>query len=72
MELAKPGEIKHRCAPNALVTLAEYLEDYAGPQTREAGEALIEKELRELDEGDRDLAECLLARVRGGKRDVYC
>ena len=72
MELAKPGEIKHRCAPNALVTLAEYLEDYAGPETREAGEALIDKELRELDEDDRELAERLLVKVRGGKRDVYC
>jgi 2-iminoacetate synthase len=72
MELAKPGEIKHRCAPNALVTLEEYLLDYATPETREAGETLIERELRELDEDDRELAGRLLTRVREGKRDVYC
>ena len=72
MELAKPGEIKHRCAPNAVVTLAEYLLDYAGPETREAGERLIARELERLDEDDRALAERLLVRVRDGRRDVYC
>ena len=72
MELAKPGEIKHRCAPNAIVTLAEYLVDYAGPETREAGEALIARELEQLDETDRGLAERLLARIQEGRRDVYC
>jgi 2-iminoacetate synthase len=72
MELAKPGEIKHRCAPNALVTLAEYLADYAGPDTREAGEALIARELKRLDGADRSLAERLLSRIEEGKRDVYC
>ncbi|MGI5940063.1 MAG: [FeFe] hydrogenase H-cluster radical SAM maturase HydG [Thermoleophilia bacterium] len=72
MDLAKPGEIKHRCAPNALVTLAEYLADYATPDTRQAGEALIARELYRLDDGDRQLAERLLARVQEGKRDVYC
>lgn len=72
MELAKPGEIKHRCAPNAIVTLAEYLWDYASPATREAGEALIARELERLDQSERDLAGRLLARVREGRRDVYC
>ena len=72
MELAKPGEIKHRCAPNAIVTLAEYLQGFASDETREAGEALIEKELQRLDEHDRELAERLLTRVREGKCDVYC
>ena len=72
MELAKPGEIKHRCAPNAIVTLAEYLVDYAGPETREAGEALIARELEQLNEADRGLAERLLARIHEGRRDVYC
>lgn len=48
MELAKPGEIKHRCAPNAIVTLAEYLVDYAGPETREA-EALIARRARAIE-----------------------
>ena len=54
------------------MTLAEYLQGFASDETREAGEALIEKELRELDEDDRRLAERLLVRVREGKADVYC
>ncbi|MCX8032535.1 MAG: [FeFe] hydrogenase H-cluster radical SAM maturase HydG [Thermoleophilia bacterium] len=72
MDLAKPGDIKHRCAPNALSTLLEYLIDYASPKTREAGERLIARELEQLDEKDRAIATRLLARVREGKRDVFC
>lgn len=72
MELAKPGEIKHRCAPNAIATLAEYLQGFASEETRKAGEALIDRELQRLDEHDRRLAQRLLARVHGGKHDVYC
>ena len=72
MELAKPGEIKHHCAPNALATLAEYLREYASEETRAAGEALIERELQQLEDDDRRRAERMLARVREGKGDVYC
>lgn len=45
MEFSRPGFIKRYCTPNALTTLAEYLVDYAGPETRAAGFALIEREL---------------------------
>ncbi len=72
MDLAKPGEIKHHCAPNALATLAEYLREYAGEETRAAGESLIERELQQLEDDDRRRAERMLARVREGKGDVYC
>lgn len=72
MDLAKPGEIKHRCAPNALATLLEYLLDYAQPETLEAGERLIAQELAHLNQRDRVLATRLLARVREGERDVFC
>jgi 2-iminoacetate synthase len=48
MEFAIPGFIKRFCTPNALCTLQEFLVDYAGPQTRAAGEALIQKELEAM------------------------
>jgi 2-iminoacetate synthase len=49
MEFARPGFIKRYCTPNALVTLAEYLTDYAGAETRQAGFALIERELAGIE-----------------------
>lgn len=48
MEFAIPGFIKRYCTPNALTTLMEYLVDYASPETRQAGEVLINKELDKL------------------------
>ena len=48
MEFAIPGFIKKLCTPNALCTLEEYLVDYASPETRAAGEALIAAELERL------------------------
>ena len=45
MELLKSKQIVNCCHPNALMTLKEYLEDYATPDTKTIGEALIQKEL---------------------------
>ena len=45
MSLCKSGQIQNCCHPNALMTLQEYLVDYASPETRKIGEALIEKEI---------------------------
>ena len=45
MSLCKSGQIQNCCLPNALMTLKEYLEDYASPATAELGMKLIEKEL---------------------------
>lgn len=45
MELCKAKQIQNCCHPNALMTLKEYLVDYASPATREVGEALLAKEL---------------------------
>ena len=42
---SKSKQIVNCCHPNALMTLKEYLEDYASPETKEVGEALIKKEL---------------------------
>jgi 2-iminoacetate synthase len=71
MELARPGDIKDRCAPNALSTFLEYLEDFASPATRATGEQLICRTLADMDERQRGTAQRLLERVRGGKRDVF-
>jgi 2-iminoacetate synthase len=49
MEFAIPGFIKRYCTPNALTTLTEYLTDYASPETRRAGEALIASELARIE-----------------------
>lgn len=45
MSLLKSGQIVNCCHPNALMTLKEYLEDYASEETKKVGEALIDKEL---------------------------
>lgn len=72
MEYAIPGFIQRFCTPNALMTLVEYLEDYASPETRAAGEALLARELdRIADAPARGRLEARLARIRGGERDIY-
>ncbi len=45
MSLCKTGQIQNCCHPNALMTLTEYLMDYASPETKGRGFELIEKEL---------------------------
>ena len=45
MSLCKSGQIQNCCHPNALMTLKEYLTDYASPATKEIGDKLIEKEI---------------------------
>ena len=48
MSLCKSGQIQNCCHPNALMTLKEYLEDYASPQTRELGMKLIDREIENI------------------------
>lgn len=72
MDLAKPGEIKYHCDPNALSTLREYLTDYADDETRLQGERLIEKTLADMDARQREISARLLQRVAAGHRDQYC
>jgi len=72
MDLAKPGLIKQFCLPNAILTFKEYLEDYATPETRTAGLALIEKNLEDIPEGKRrDETRDRLVQIEQGKRDLY-
>ncbi|MCL1973314.1 MAG: [FeFe] hydrogenase H-cluster radical SAM maturase HydG, partial [Bacteroidetes bacterium] len=71
MEYAIPGFIGKFCTPNALLTLSEYLEDYASPPTKEAGYKLISKELTQLPEGDfKTKIEQKLQQIKTGQRDL--
>ena len=49
MEICKDKQIHNFCHPNAILTLKEYLEDYASPETKKIGETLIEKEQKTLE-----------------------
>jgi 2-iminoacetate synthase len=71
MDLAKPGDIRMHCDPNALSTFAEYLSDYASPETRAVGEALIAETLATMDPKSRAVSEKLVEKVRAGRRDIY-
>ncbi len=72
MDLAKPGLIKAKCAPNALSTFEEYLLDYATAEARLAGQGAIASTLNGMEDRTRRVSEKLLAKVRSGQRDVYC
>ena len=48
MSLLKAGQIQNCCHPNALMTLSEYLEDYASPKTKAAGYNMIAEELTRI------------------------
>ncbi len=70
MEICKNEQIHNFCHPNALMTLKEYLEDYASPETKAAGEKLIQKELIQFQDNklEEDL-EQKLVKIHEGERD---
>ena len=69
MSLCKSGQILNCCHPNALMTLAEYLEDYASPKTKEQGYALIEKELLKIpNEKNREICRKNIEAIRSSDR----
>ena len=70
MSLCKAGQIQNCCHPNALMTLKEYLEDYASPETKEIGEKLILAELNNIPkEKVREITKEHLADIANGQRD---
>lgn len=70
MSLCKSKQILNCCHPNALMTLMEYLQDYASPKTKEIGMKLIEKELDNIpNEKVRKVAEEHLRDIENGQRD---
>ncbi len=70
MSLCKTGQIQNCCHPNALMTLKEFLEDYASPETKAIGEKLITEELKKIpNEKARKLAAEYIENIHLGKRD---
>lgn len=70
MSLVKAGQISNVCHPNALMTLQEYLNDYASEDTSEKGMKLIEEELRNIkSEKVTELTKKYLEEIRNGNRD---
>ena len=70
MSLCKAGEIQNCCHPNALLTLEEFLLDYASPKTREIGEKVIQEQLKQIPRDNvRQKTEEYLAQMEHGERD---
>ncbi|MBQ8542969.1 MAG: [Bacteroidaceae bacterium] len=70
MTLLKNGQISNCCLPNALLTLKEYLKDYASPETRVKGEAMIKRLLNDVpNEKARATAAKYLDAIENGERD---
>ena len=70
MSLCKTGQIQNCCHPNALMTLKEYLEDYASPETRQLGLEMIKRELFSIpDEKVRATAGRYILDIEKGGRD---
>ena len=71
MEFSVPGFIKRFCTPNAIFTLAEYLEDYATEAQKQKGYNMIETQLTQLEEQLSTQIRTTLERIRQGERDLY-
>jgi len=71
MPLAKSGQIKNCCHPNALLTFEEYLKDYADAELTEVGQQMIDRESQNIpNEKQRARAVDYLQRIRNGERDL--
>lgn len=72
MRLAKSGQIGNICTPNALMTLTEYILDYGDSEIQQKGFALIEKEIKKIENPKvRALTKENVTRIRKGERDLY-
>ena len=70
MSLLKSGQIANCCQPNALMTLKEYLEDYASDETRKKGLKLIKERLEKIPNPKvREIVEKHLEDLDNGMRD---
>ena len=72
MQLCKSGQIQNCCHPNALMTLKEYLVDYASKETKKIGDELIEKEIENIGkENIKSIVKKELEKIEDGTRDIY-
>jgi len=71
MEFSVPGFIKRFCTPNAIFTLAEYLEDYATEAQKQKGYNLIKNQLTQLEKPLAEQIRTTLKRIKQDERDLY-
>lgn len=72
MEFSVPGFIKRYCSANAILTLSEYIMDYAKPSTAEKGWKVIDKQLEELGDFQRvEEIKDRIEKIKAGERDLY-
>jgi 2-iminoacetate synthase len=71
MEYAKPGQIRKKCEPNAILTLQEYLIDFASPKVKDLGTKIIEQEIETFPEQIKDFTKKALLEIGQGKRDIF-
>ncbi|MFH0917804.1 MAG: [FeFe] hydrogenase H-cluster radical SAM maturase HydG [Candidatus Omnitrophota bacterium] len=71
MQLAKPGTIKGKCSMNALITLQEYLDDFASKSVKVSGYKMINRYFKQLSPGDQERLKLFFAHVAQGTRDEY-
>lgn len=71
MALAKPGNIKHMCGINALLTLKEYIQDFGTEDIRARSKALIKKQTAGLTAGEQALVKKMFKEIESGRRDLY-
>ena len=70
MEICKQQQIHNFCHPNAIITLKEYLEDYASDETKKVGAELLLKEIETLqDEKIKQIVKDDLLKIEQGERD---
>jgi len=72
MDMAKPGEIRHHCDPNAMSTFMEYLLDYGSGETRDVGKRTIHEHIANMEGTARKRVIAMIEKVSGGERDVFC
>lgn len=72
MEFSVPGFIKRFCTPNAILTLAEYIEDYSTPETAVKAWKIIDKEIKGLD-NEKVVSQLKerIEKIKNGERDMY-
>ena len=71
MDLAKPGSIKGKCQMNGLVTLKEYIDDFASEEVKQQGYKLIDECAEQLDENSRKVLDSFFTHIAQGQRDEY-
>jgi 2-iminoacetate synthase len=72
MDMAKPGDIRHLCGPNAVLTFKEYLLDYGTEDTGRVGEETLAHHLEEIsDPGLKEKTRERMQKIEEGERDLY-